>query len=187
MAVAGAASPLTTPRILWGNFLVSVVLFLGMTFIVPQDPELAFEPIMAPVFGGVAVMSAVMSFVVPGIIVKPALANADVKLREVPDPNASIQVSGKTPTIKVVADPRAFRQRAYAMFLTPWLLAVALSESVAIFGLVLHFMGASLPIIAPFFAVSFLLIAMRFPTEKAIIKPLLDAKQARLLDDLPPA
>ena len=117
--MAGAASPLTTPRILWGNFLVTVVIFFGMTFIIEQDPATAFEPMMGPIFGGVALMSAVMSFIVPSFISRPALANADVKLRDIPDPNASIQVSGKTPTIKVVAEPRAFRQRAYAMFLTP--------------------------------------------------------------------
>ncbi len=169
------------------NFLLSVGIFAGMTFFVPQDPELVLEPIMVPVFGAVALVSAAMSFILPGIISKPGYENPRVKLREIPDPESSIQVSGQTPMIKVVADPQEFRQRAYALFLTPWILSIALSESVAIFGLVLFFMGATLPMIAPFFGVALILVALRFPTETRMFQPLLDATQARLVDELPPA
>ena len=51
-------------------------------------------------------------------------------------------------------------------YLTTLILALALAESVAIFGLVLGFLGAPATVVVPFFAVAWILMLVRFPTQE---------------------
>jgi F0F1-type ATP synthase membrane subunit c/vacuolar-type H+-ATPase subunit K len=49
-------------------------------------------------------------------------------------------------------------------YLTMLIVALALAESVAILGLVLGFLGAPAIVVVPFFAVTWILMILRFPT-----------------------
>jgi hypothetical protein len=62
-------------------------------------------------------------------------------------------------------------QRAGVIFQTPFILALALSESVAMFGFVLGWLGAPLPVAGAFFAASWVLLLARFPTRSRVFGP----------------
>lgn len=51
-------------------------------------------------------------------------------------------------------------------YLTTLIVALALAESVAIFGLVLGFLRAPPTVVVPFFAVAWILMIVRFPTKE---------------------
>jgi len=53
-------------------------------------------------------------------------------------------------------------------YLTSLIVALALAESVAIFGLVLGFLGAPPMVVVPFFAVAWILMIIRFPTKERV-------------------
>jgi hypothetical protein len=50
-------------------------------------------------------------------------------------------------------------------YMTSFILAIALAEAVAIYGLVLGFRGAPLNVVLPFFVGAWILMLIRFPTE----------------------
>ena len=56
-------------------------------------------------------------------------------------------------------------------YLTTLILALALAESVATFGLVLGFLGAPATVVVPFFAVAWILMVIRFPTQEKRDRP----------------
>ncbi len=51
-------------------------------------------------------------------------------------------------------------------YLTMLIVALALAESVAIFGLFLGLLGAPATVVVPFFAVAWILMVIRFPTKE---------------------
>jgi len=53
-------------------------------------------------------------------------------------------------------------------YLTTLIVALALAESVAIFGLVLGFLGAPPTVVVPFFVVAWILMIIRFPTRERV-------------------
>lgn len=53
-------------------------------------------------------------------------------------------------------------------YLVTLIVALALAESVAIFGLVLGFLGGPPTVVVPFFAVAWILMIIRFPTRERI-------------------
>ncbi len=53
-------------------------------------------------------------------------------------------------------------------YLTTLIVALALAESVAIFGLVLGFLGAPPTVVVPFFVVAWILMIIRFPTRGSV-------------------
>jgi F0F1-type ATP synthase membrane subunit c/vacuolar-type H+-ATPase subunit K len=70
--------------------------------------------------------------------------------------------------------PRMIRRRAAGPgpgssndsgYLTTLIVALALAESVAIFGLVLGFLGGPPNVVVPFFVVAWILMIIRFPTK----------------------
>jgi hypothetical protein len=61
--------------------------------------------------------------------------------------------------------PRFVKQSSGA-YLIALILALALAESVCILGLVLGFLGAPASVVLPFFAVTWVLMIIRFPTKE---------------------
>lgn len=51
-------------------------------------------------------------------------------------------------------------------YLTTLIVALALAEGIAIFGLVLGFLGAPATVVVPFFAAAWILMIIRFPTKE---------------------
>ncbi|MGZ3424801.1 MAG: hypothetical protein ACXWUG_05275 [Polyangiales bacterium] len=54
-------------------------------------------------------------------------------------------------------------RRPAVMFQTAAILGLAMTEAIALFGLVLGFQGFDLPVFLPFFVVAWLVFALRFP------------------------
>lgn len=58
--------------------------------------------------------------------------------------------------------------RLESRYLTTLILSLALAESVAIFGLVLGFLGAPATVVVPFFAAAWVLMVRQFPTQDRV-------------------
>jgi hypothetical protein len=165
---------LSTFRILWGSMLASIGLYafilgsgLAQTAAAPQAPHLVY------VLGVAALMCAGGSIVVPRIVYQQAvLKNSPLAIVDEPAPDASsAKYRQQAPTRKVFADPAAARQVAMRCFASPFILSIALSEAVALFGLVLGILGFGFPTAGLFFAGGLCLVAARFPTEQRIFEP----------------
>jgi hypothetical protein len=136
---------LFTPRILWAALLLSQAMYVGLLSFpglrpMPTDPP---DMIIAWGVGAAAVMVAIASFAVPALIRRSAAAAPPV------DPHSG----------------RSARQQAFGAALTPFILSMALSEAISIFGFILGWLGHSAFVWAPFITAGMLLSAWRFPTE----------------------
>jgi len=167
------AGRLKTIRILWGSLMASVCMIFGTLFVAkPPNPEPP-EPMMAPAFAVVALMVAGASFFLPLNMKKTAFKNMKLPLEEVSDTEASDVLPYRdAPKRRVFANPKEAARRAFMIYQTSTILECALSEAVGLFGFVLGFLGFPLPVFIPFFAVSLILMALRFPTVEKAFGPL---------------
>ncbi len=169
------------PRVLWGALLAAtlVYLYIGEMAV---DPEMEPNEALLPGLAVAALVSAVASFLLPRFIHRAAVARADLRVKDIPDPNGSVMFRERSSTIRVFADPNRARQRAYQLFLAPFILSLALTESIAIDGLILRFTGFPWVAALPFFAASWALYAVRFPRIRSVLAPLEAAEGARFAD-----
>jgi hypothetical protein len=163
---------LMTARILWGALLMAVGLYAVVLVMAPQTPPSPPNPILPPIFGFIGLSTAVMSFIIPSIAVKQGMQRLKLPLTEAADPNAP-EAFGKMR--KAFRDPDKALSSAFGVWQTGLILSCALSESVALFGFVLGFLGHGWAIAAPFFAAGAILIAVRFPTAAAVRSQLASA------------
>lgn len=171
------------PRVLWAALYASTFIYVFLYFTVaPDQPQ---QPIgtMRIALAVTALMVAVVSFVLPASLHRKGAAMAKLDVKDVPDPDGSVMLRDEAPTIRVFADPAKARKKAMALYFTPLILSLALTEAIAIFGFVLGFLGAELPTVLPFFVAAWILFIPRFPRWKAAVEPLEQAHDARLLDD----
>ena len=181
----GQANPRFVPWILYGAMWVTTFIYLFI--LAMQQPQLAELP--GPDLGMViglalaGVGSAVASLFFPPFMHRKGLSRVELEIEEVPDPNASVMFRDQTPTIRVFADPEAARGKARALFFTPFILRHALAESVAIYGVVLGFLGAGWETILPFFCVCWAIFAISAPLDARIHGPLEEAQDARFPED----
>lgn len=161
---------LTTMRIMWASLMFSVCILLVVVFIVPPEPG-ALPPLALPLFALVALSTAVLSFVIPKRSYAAAAKSVEIPVAPSQDsggmPAGMFQGAG--PARKLPAHPDEARRRATVLFQTQFILSLALSEAVALFGFMLGHLGFSLVQFVPFFAVSLALMALRFPTEERIV------------------
>lgn len=170
-----------TIKILWAALSFSTVLFFGMTFVVKPQPNPDLPPFFPLILAAAALGSAVASFVVPQLQLKAGLRNMKLALKEEADPTASdVLPSSAAPRRKVFADPNIALSQSVMLYQTNLILALALSEAVALFGFVLAFMGQPLVVYLPFFVVCWALMALRFPTPERAIGPVERAHGAHL-------
>lgn len=145
---------LLTPRILWAALLASQAMYVGLMVIgifeVPEEPP---DAMMLPVLGVVALGTGAMSFVVPAFVRKSATEQV---MRKLPQHEAT--------------DAAIFRAALEAGF-APFILSIALSEAVAIFGLVLSALGFPLLYCLPFSALGAMLTLIRFPMARTFLAP----------------
>jgi hypothetical protein len=185
MANGATPNPLTTARILWFALNVSTVLMLVVVLVVraqggvPATPE---EPILLPVLGAVSLCLAVVSLVLPGRLRRQALANANLALRQEVDDRESVGAFRQSaPTINVFADPARAKRLAWASYQTAFILGMALCEASSCIGIVIGMLGFPMAQTVPFFALSWLLMLPRFPSEKAAFGMLEAIYDARFL------
>lgn len=157
--------PLRTMRVLWGAIFASSVGFAGVVAFLRAQPPRGPAPVMPPVMpvalGAVALAVAVMSFVLPARFYATAVRNL---ASQPPDGEFGGEFGGGDV-------PPTVLRRLTGVFQTTFVLSVALSEAVSLFGVVLGILGAPWPIVAPFFAAGSLLILIRFPTHERIVEP----------------
>jgi hypothetical protein len=171
--VTSDAQRLLTPRILWGAISVTPALFLFVLFMTrAQRPPVPAEPTMFYALGGVAAAVAVASLVLPRFLYKQGVGPTKSKVVEqVDERDAPGMFRQSAPMVRVFADPVAARSRAFGVYQTTFILGMALSEAVVLFGFVLGFLGFPLPHVLPFWGVGWLLMLTRFPTVGAVIGP----------------
>jgi hypothetical protein len=164
---------LQTPRILWFAMFATTFLFIGFRFVLPTQPVEA-QPFILPVLGLVAMTCLVMSFVMPNVTGRQARLSHKLAVVEAADPNATSDVipGASGPTRRVFADRAKATKVAFATYQTGLILGMALSESVAICGMMLWFMGFGLAEGLPFFVLAWISMGLRFPTLEKVFVPL---------------
>lgn len=161
---------MNTLRILWFALLASVFMHLGIAVAVLSKnaikPQIPFMPFM---LGGLSLAIAVVSFVLPPVTYRQAAKAVQVEIKDEVVPSAfPSRYREAMPKRQIFSDPQAATNSAYALFMAPFILSLALSEAIAIFGLVLVQMGFGVVTGLPFFFAGAVLIALRFPTESKV-------------------
>jgi hypothetical protein len=162
------------PRILWLALFASQGIYLVLVTVPglldrPTEPS---ELVALPVLAGVAVMMAVMSFVLPAVMRNAAARSVAPATTEGPAAAVSASYRGPIGSTKTFADRTAALRDGVRVGTAPFIVGLALTESVAVIGLVLAFMGHPRLHYLPFFAVAALLMLARFPTEHTFLAPI---------------
>lgn len=156
------SSALRTPRILWAALFASTLIyaFLILGGFVPRNGA---DPGLRWVFPGAALFTAILSFVLPGLVARSA-PTLELATREELDRNAESMFRDAAATRRVVVDPADARAKYVARRQTMFIMGLAMSETPAIFALV-AWMVSDLPLslCLAMVAASAALIAIRFP------------------------
>jgi hypothetical protein len=173
------AARLQTVRILWMGLFFSSLLLLFMISSHMIHGEENMPPHMPELLGALALGIAIFSVVFPARNFDMALRGMDVKLEnEVGEPIGSFRESA--PTVKLIAKPNETVIAAFARYQTPFILGMALAESINLFGFILGFMGAHPYAYAPFFALGLGLMVWKFPRLEHITTALERVKGAKI-------
>jgi len=167
-------------RILWFALLAATFIYMGIAYgglakaaVIPQ------EPMMVAIFGGVSLMMAVMSFLLPRMTYKQAARAASVKIEEEVASSAfPNRYREALPKRTVFSNPDAAMTKAFACFQAPFILSMALSEAIALFGLVVSQLGFPIMMSLPFFLVGAVLVAIRFPQQANVLSMFEQARGA---------
>jgi len=169
-------------RVLWGALLVSSVLFPTALAMVIREPAEPPNPVLLPVFAAIGVALLIMSRILPGQLMRQAIAGQRVKVQHTADPHAAMaNYRGAAPTRRVIADRESALLIALRAQQTATIIALALSEGVGLLGFALGMaLGFGLLQVAPFFAVSTLSMLTWFPTQSRAVRALERATGASL-------
>lgn len=156
---------LRTTRVLYGALVTTTVLLAVVSFVVQPNAPQPIQPFMEIYIAVAAVAVAVTSFILPA----KTLATAATRTRmEIVPSGVSMEGLPLPPRF---ADPAGAARRAMAAAQTSFILSLALSEAVSLFGLVLHMLGAPRFVSLPFFVAGTVLAALRFPTVSRFVAP----------------
>jgi hypothetical protein len=169
------ATSTTTPsfviyRILYLALFAMIFMYAGVAMVAAPQPAEPLDPIMAFVFGLLGLSCSAASFLVPRKLLDLVYATQKPAIHEKAEAREDALFRDEAVMQRVFADPAEVRRMLLQMHMTPFILGLALSESVAVFGLIVRFLGYSWGIALPFFVLSAVLIAARFPTMAALEK-----------------
>lgn len=172
-----------TLRILWGALTSTMAVYAVVLQVTagqrsgpPPDPPVVMALTLA------AIVAAAVSYVLPKRLYKVAADAAEVELTKEADPDGSVIFRESAPMVTVFADPAQARRKAAALFFTPFILGMALSEAVGIMGFLLGFLGAGLADFAPLMVLSAGLMLLRYPSEARVDGAFAEAKGAKFPD-----
>lgn len=154
-----------TFQILWFAIIASTLMVFAMLLAVRQPRELELQ--IAP-FIALAVTVAVLSVVLPRTLFATALRGVVFETREEPVTTLTESYRQGVLMRRLFNKPDEAFALALAKYSTPFVLGMALSESVAMFGFVLGFLGARIEIAGALFGASLLLQLYRFPSPQAL-------------------
>lgn len=153
-----------TPRILWAALCFATVLLAILPY-VAQLPDQTPPAIMLPMLGGLAFVQVILSIVFPESVLRKAFAKQLPKfVVERANPAAEVTFREAAPPIKVFDDLDATWTKVLMMWQPPFIMKMALAESIALLGLVLPFQGFPRITALPFAIVALILQLARFPT-----------------------
>jgi len=143
---------LTTFKAIWfalftSNFLYGFCLYF--TILKNPDQNQEVNPLLTPVFGGMALVLLGLSFFLPKFILNEAKKNMAGKQAHVDIRNMDIE-------------------SLMIHFQTFFILRLALLESVALFGFSLGFLNKNMELFYPFVAVTMIGFLLNFPNEEKI-------------------
>jgi hypothetical protein len=169
---------LMVTRILWGALTFTVFIYgfiLHLTGHGNLNPVREGMDLSLPLALGVMSASvAVVSFVLPARVFRQSAERLARSLKvtdtvNVVMPGEERGFRSAPSSSKVYENGSAALAVAFTAFQTPFILGIALSESIVINGFLLGFLGYGLRFAAPFFAVGLALLLVRFPTKDRVI------------------
>lgn len=156
---------LRTARVLYGALVMTTVMLPALSFVVKPNVPQPLDPTMQAFLGFMAVGVAVVSFVLP----PRAMATTGARIRvEVTPPMPG---ADGLPMPARFTDPATAARRAMGAAQQGFVLSLALSEAVSLFGFVEHMLGASRLVSTPFFIAGTVLAALRYPTVERFVAP----------------
>ncbi len=159
MSQARFAAALNTARILWGALTASTLL-LAFVAVRARPPRLShtMDSTVAYTLAGAGVLVAITSFVLPA---RGYAAGVRGRRPEILEPGADGRAR--------FANPEMAMTLATALYFTPFILSMALSEAVTLLGFVVYFQAGPDVVAWPLFAAGTLLAAVRFPTRARVL------------------
>ena len=171
---------LKTVRVLWLALVMTNVIYIGMISSHLAVSEDAAPEHLPALLGAFSLGLAILSIVMPARGFDAGLRNMEVNIIEAPgEVVGSFRESA--PVTRVIAEPERAMIAAFSRYQTPFILGMALAESVSLFGFVLGFMRAAPIVYMPFFGVGIALMLSKFPTIGYIARAVERAKNAKLM------
>jgi F0F1-type ATP synthase membrane subunit c/vacuolar-type H+-ATPase subunit K len=141
-------------RIIWAALVASQFLFIGLLFAgVLRPPPEPPDPQMLYLLAGLSIVVAVVSFALPMYLGGQIAQQVIAQLRHEGEPSN-----------------KRIIERAFQAGFSPFIISIALSESISIYGLVLGALGFSRMVALPFFAAGIALTLVRFPTQGTFLR-----------------
>lgn len=159
--------------ILWAAIFASTFIYLLVLQLAARPPESPPDALVAIALAFTSVVVAVVSYLLPASILRRSLLAI-----ELPTDEAKM-FSDQPAGTRVFRDPAEARRRALPALQTAMILKLALRESIAIFGLVVGFLGFPMKMYAGFFVVAWMLLLEAFPrstADDAALEAAYDAK-----------
>jgi hypothetical protein len=152
---------LATMKMLWAAISFSTVMFLVVGTTAAQTPEEPPQMVMLFAFAAVSLGLIGASQLLPKQLLVTALK---AQKFQVVEPPAQERMFNDSPRRgRKFAEPAQVRQKLVQCSQTPFILGIALSEAVAIMGLMLMMLGFELTHSLGFFFVSWVLLLSKFP------------------------
>lgn len=171
---------LMTMRVMWGAISGSTVLLLIVGFTAAPAPEQPPQMVMLVAVGALSLGLIGASQVVPKQVLVGALK---AQKFQVVEPPATERMFNDAPRRgRKFAEPEQVRLKLIQCAQTPFILGLALSEAVAIFGLMLMMLGFQLTHTLGFFVVSWVLLLSKYPKLESferVLEATYDADLAR--------
>lgn len=138
--------PLPTLQIIWGALLVSLGMYAGISYVVAKPVAPADLPAPVPtmqmLFAMLSLGSLTVAYLLPRKLLQKAIGKEDP---------ATLQI-----------------EKLVGLAFTPWILRMALTESVGIYGLMLAMVSGQPSNGLPFLIMSALVMLTHMPSEKAL-------------------
>lgn len=152
---------LATMKVLWASISFSTVIFLVIGLKVAQTPEEPPPLVMLFAFATLSLGLIAASQLMPKQMLMAALK---AQKFQVVEPPAQERMFNDSPRRgRKFAQPDQVRQKLIQCAQTPLILGIALSEAIAIMGLMLMMLGFQLQHTLGFFVVSWVLLLGKFP------------------------
>ncbi len=180
---------LQTMRIIWGAILWSTFLYLFVVFFLRQNgtpPAEGGSPLMAPLFAALSVGLAAASIALPRVLQRTQLRAKQWRVTELP-PGERL-FSDRRGRSRHFEDPERVRAESLPVLQSTFIIGMALAEAIALFGFVLLLLGFSWTWGMPFFAVCWVLMLGRFPSQAKLdeqVEAAYDADLRRPAEEAP--